>query len=258
MIELEGVGFAYGGAPVLRDVSFSLAAGEHAVLLGANGSGKSTLLRILNALQFPTTGSYRFRGETVTPRLARDRHWGREFRSQVVLLFQDPDAMLFNPTLFDEIAFAPRQLGWPDIGDRVAHWAEQVGLQGRLDDSPLTLSQGQKQRACLAALLILEPTVVLLDEPTGNLDPRSTGWLVDLLRDLDATVVTSTHNLSLAPELGNRALVLGEDHRLLHDGPVGEVVTDRDTLWAANLLHSHRHHHHGAVAHEHFHSHDWD
>jgi cobalt/nickel transport system ATP-binding protein len=257
MIELEGVGFTYDGEPVLHDISFRLAAGEHAVLLGANGSGKSTLLRILNALQFPTTGHYRFRGETVTAKRARDRHWGRDFRSRVVLLFQDPDAMLFNPTLRDEIAFAPRQLGWTDAEERAAHWAAQVGLGERLDASPLTLSQGQKQRACLAALLVLEPEVVLLDEPTGNLDPRSTGWLVDLLRELPATVLTSTHNLSLAPELGSRALVLGEDHRLLRDGPVDEVLTDRDTLWAANLLHRHRHTH-GGVEHEHFHSHDWD
>lgn len=250
------MGFAYGEEAVLREVSLSLTAGEHAVLLGANGSGKSTLLRILNALQFPTEGQYRFRGQAVTAQRARQRDWARDFRQRVVLLFQDPEAMLFNPTLRDEIAFAPRRLGWDHAEERAAHWAEQVGLAPHLDDSPLTLSQGQKQRACLAALLILEPQVLLLDEPTGSLDPRSTGWLVELLRDLTATVVTSTHNLSLAPELGERALILGEDHRLLRDGPVAEILADREALWAANLLHRHRHRH-GDTEHDHLHGHDW-
>lgn len=257
MIELKDISCANGGGTALRDVSLHLGAGEHAVLLGANGSGKSTLLRVLNALQFPDAGEYRFRGQPVTAKGARRREWARDFRQRVVLLFQDPEAMLFNPTLRDEIAFAPRRLGWSDAEERAAHWAERVGLGHCLEASPVTLSQGQKQRACLAALLVLEPEVLLLDEPTGSLDPRSTGWLVDLLRELPATLLTSTHNLSLAPELGDRALVLGEDHRLLRDGPVADVLADRDNLWAANLLHSHRHSHDG-VEHEHFHSHDWD
>ncbi|RQW78706.1 MAG: ABC transporter ATP-binding protein, partial [Geobacter sp.] len=108
-----------------------------------------------------------------------------------------------------------------------------------------------------AALLVLEPDLLLLDEPTAHLDPRSVGWLVDFLSALKVTLVVATHNLSLAPELGERALVLGEDHRLLYDGDLASLLRDQERLIAANLVHTHRHRH-GAVEHRHFHSHDWD
>jgi cobalt/nickel transport system ATP-binding protein len=139
----------------------------------------------------------------------------------------------------------------------VHHWASVAGLEGALDRAPFTLSGGEKQKVCLAALLALEPRLILLDEPTAALDPRSTGWLVDLLQDLEATVITATHNLSMAPELGNRALVLDESHRLVYDGSVDALLADRDRLVAANLAHIHRHRH-GGAEHRHFHIHDWD
>ena len=109
---------------------------------------------------------------------------------------------------------------------------------------------------CLAALLVLEPRVLLLDEPTANMDPRSTGWLIDFLAELDQTTLITTHNLSLAGELGSRCLVLGENHRLIFDGAIRAFLGDRDKLIAANLVHSHRHRH-GGELHAHYHIHDW-
>jgi cobalt/nickel transport system ATP-binding protein len=132
-----------------------------------------------------------------------------------------------------------------------------VGVERHLDRPPFGLSGGEKQKVCLAALLAMEPELLLLDEPAAALDPRSTGWLVDFLAQLPCTVITSTHNLSLAPELGSRALVLGEDHRLLYDGAVEAFLDNRERLLAANLMHIHRHRH-GTVEHRHFHTHDWD
>ncbi|MFA9461579.1 energy-coupling factor ABC transporter ATP-binding protein [Thiohalorhabdus sp. Cl-TMA] len=258
MIELDGVSFRYpGGETALSDVSMRLEAGEKVVLLGANGSGKSTLLRILDALEMPQAGTFRFRGEAVSGRRLRNKAWARDFRRRVVLLFQNPEAMLFNPTVHDEIAFGLRRAGVEGVEERVRSWAHRLDLSRRLSASPLALSQGEKQRTCLAALLVLEPEVLLMDEPTSSLDPRSTGWLVDLLEELPATVVTSTHNLSLAAELGGRALVLGEDHRLISDQPTAETLADTETLYAANLMHTHRHRH-GALEHRHYHLHDWD
>jgi cobalt/nickel transport system ATP-binding protein len=258
MIRLDGIRHDFPDGPrVLDGVSFAVERGEKLVLLGANGSGKSTLLRILSGLVAPTAGEYRYLDRPVTPAALRDREFGRRFRREVVLLFQHPDTMIFNPTVYEEIAFGPRQLGLPDTDARVARWAEVFGLTDYLDRAPFALSGGEKQKVCLAALLALEPQVLLLDEPTAHLDPRSVGWLVDFLVDLKVSLVIATHNLSLAPELGERALVLGEDHRLLYDGDLGLLLNDQDRLVAANLVHTHRHRH-GALEHRHFHVHDWD
>jgi len=257
MLEATDVSHRYGGGEVLSGVSLTLAPGERAVLLGANGTGKSTLLKILDGLIDPAAGTVRYDGRVVDRAALRDPQFHQRFRREVVLLFQNPDTMLFNPTVFDEIAFGPRQLGLDDVDSRVQHWAAALGVTALLDRAPFGLSGGEKQRVCLAALLVLEPRVLLLDEPTANMDPRSTGWLVDFLADLGQTTLVTTHNLSLAGELGDRCLVLGENHRLVYDGHIQEFLGDHARLAAANLVHRHRHRH-GEAEHSHFHAHDWD
>jgi cobalt/nickel transport system ATP-binding protein len=255
---VESLRFAYDArSPVLADVSFSVADGEKVVLLGSNGCGKTTLLRILAALLTGTDGHYRYRGRSLDRRTLRPGDFMRDFRAEVGLLFQNPDAMIFNPTVRDEIAFGPRQLGVPDAETRAEHWARRLGVGSLLDRPPFRLSSGEKQKVCLASLLALEPKLLLLDEPTAYLDPRSTGWLVDFLRELDLTYLITTHNLSLAPELGERTLVLSERGELIYDGPCEALLGDREKLVAANLVHVHRHRH-GDVEHDHFHTHDWE
>jgi len=258
VVEAEGLIYRYSEGGVAVDgFTFTVAEGERVVLLGANGSGKTTLLKLLDGLLFPQQGRYRYGGEVVDRHRLRRRDFRRRFRSEVSLLFQDPEAMLFNPTVFDELAFGPRQLGLDDVEQRVARWAAATEVEPLLARPPVQLSGGEKKRVALATLLVLEPRLLLLDEPTAGLDPRSTGWLIDLLQTLTTTVITTTHNLSLAAELGDRTLLLGEDHRLLADGPLEPLLADHDRLLAANLLHTHRHRHDGEV-HRHYHLHDWD
>jgi len=257
MIEATHIAYRYpDGEPVLKALSFVIEEGEKVVLLGANGSGKTTLLRILNGLLFPQHGSWSYKGEQVTKRKLGGRRWGRQFRQEVVLLFQRPEAMLFNPTVYDEIAFGLRQLGVDHVDARVQHWAAQLEIERQLERPPFQLSGGEKQKVCLAALLALEPQVLLLDEPTANLDARSTGWLIDFLQDLGVTMVATTHNLDLAAELGERVLVLSEIGELIFDGRLDDLLRDEEKLLAANLVHSHRHSH-GKTPHRHFHAHDW-
>ena len=256
MFELADIRFAWPDAPpVLDGVSFSVREGEKLVLLGANGCGKSTLLKLINGLVHGQAGSYRYLKEDVTPARMKSGAWARRFRSEVVLLFQHPEAMLFNPTVRDEIAYGPRQLGLPDAEARAVHWAAALGLLPLLDKAPFALSGGQKQKVALAAILSLEPRALLLDEPTASLDPRASGWLVDFLLDCGKTVVVSTHNLSMAAELGERCLVLGEAGRVLYDGALAGALRDRALLESANLVHRHRHRH-GGVEHAHTHSHE--
>ena len=261
MIAIENLSHSYGAQATLRELSCTIGAGEKIVLLGCNGCGKSTLLKILAGLLAPAGGRVTYEGNDVSPRALRDKVFRRRFRRETGLLFQNPDAMLFNPTVRDEIAFGPRQHDQDDADDRAAHWAEQVGVAPLLARAPWTLSAGQKQLVCLAALLALEPRLLLLDEPTAALDPRSTGWLVDFLQDMEPTLVVATHNLSLASELGERCLVMGEDHTLIHDGDVLALRDNSDVLRRANLVHIHRHRHRGDPAgdaeHRHYHTHDW-
>jgi cobalt/nickel transport system ATP-binding protein len=259
LIATEKLCHRFDERPTLEDVTFGIEPGQKVVLLGSNGCGKSTLLKILAGLLPAGSGRVTYEGRPVGPGYLRRGAFRRRFRREVGLLFQNPDSMLFNPTVRDEIAFGPRQHDLPDAETRTEHWARQVEVDGLLDKAPWTLSAGQKQLVCLAALLVLEPRLLLLDEPTSSLDPRSTGWLVDFLQDLPQTLIVATHNLSLATELGRRCLVLGEDHRLLYDGDVLALREDGDVLRRANLVHTHRHRHLGGdVEHRHYHSHDWD
>ncbi len=257
LIEVERLTHMFEGRTALSDVSFEATAGERLVLLGCNGSGKSTLLALLDGLIDADAGVVRYGGETVNRASLRDDGFRMRFRSEVGLLFQNAGAMLFHPTVADELAFGPRQLGLDDPEDRARIWAERVGVSALTTLPPYRLSEGEQKKVALAAVLSLEPRLLLLDEPTAGLDPRSTGWLVDFLGTLDATIITATHNLSLARELGDRCLVLGEDHTLLHDGDLPSPDRHMDLLRQANLVHSHRHRHEGRE-HSHDHVHDWE
>ncbi len=259
LIEIENLSWSNNRQPAVQDVTFGLEAGEHAVLLGCNGCGKSTLLRLLNGLIHPDSGSIHYDGQQVDRRALANQPFHRRFRHEVGLLFQDPAAMLFHSTVADEIAYGPRQFKLSDPVERARQWATTIGADHLWERTPAELSRGEQQRVALASILVLEPRVLLLDEPTASLDPRSTGWLVDFLMDHTATILTATHNLSLATELGDRALVLGEDHRLHYDGDVLALRDNHEVLLHANLMHTHRHRHRrGDIEHRHYHTHDWD
>ena len=255
--EVAGLALELGGRPVLSDVSFSIRPGERVVLLGVNGCGKTTLLKALDGLVAPSAGTILYGGTPLTPAALDQAAFRRRFRSEVVLLFQNVDAMLFNPTVADEIAFGPRQLGLRDVDARVARWAHAFDVERFLERPPFELSGGEKMRVALAALLAVGPQVLLLDEVTANLDPASSARLVDFLAGLEGvTVVVSTHNLSIAEELGARAILLAPGRPgVCFDGPTAQLAADERLLVEAGLAHRHGHRH-GATEHAHYHVHD--
>jgi cobalt/nickel transport system ATP-binding protein len=260
LFELRDLCFNYDGIPALCGVSLDIAAGERVALLGANGSGKSTLLRLLDGLYSPAQGSIRFEGAPLTPGRLQDDGFALPFRRRVALVFQNPDAQLFNPTVWDEVAFAPLQLQWPEekVIERVDHTLELMRLSALRDRPPYRLSGGEKKRVALASVVVLEPDVLLLDEPTSTLDPRSQSQIIDLIQEWKGTartVITATHQLEIVEDIADRIIVLDEG-RAVADGGTAEILGDPALLLRANLVHAHRHSHSGVThSHPHLHSH---
>jgi cobalt/nickel transport system ATP-binding protein len=258
LFDLQDVHFGYDGFPALRGLSLQIAHGERVALLGANGSGKSTLLRMLDALHFAAKGSVIFDGKPLTPELLQDDAFAFPFRRRVALVFQHPDVQLFNPTVFDEVAFAPLQLQWPKekVLAKVGETLELMGISHLRDRTPYRLSGGEKKRVALASVIVLDPDVLLLDEPTATLDPRSQSQVVDLIQEWKGsskTVITATHQLEIVDDIADRVFVL-EEGRMGASGTPTEILSDRDLLLRANLVHAHRHTH-GTITHSHPHLH---
>jgi len=260
LFDLRDVSFHYQGIPALDGLSLQIQPGERLALLGANGSGKSTLLKIFDALCFPSQGSISFEGQRLTAELLHDDGFSLAFRRRVAMVFQNPDVQLFNPTVFDEVAFAPLQLQWPreKLLAKVDETLAWMGISEIRERPPYRLSGGEKKRVALASVIVLEPDVLLLDEPTATLDPRSQSQVIDLIQQWKGsskTVITATHQLEIVEDIADRILVL-ENGRVTASGIPAEVLANHDLLLRANLVHAHRHAHGTIVhSHPHFHSH---
>lgn len=242
VLSCRGVSFAYlGRFPALDDVSFDVRRGETLGLLGANGSGKSTLLKILDGLLFADAGSYVALGEEITEDTLEDEQFSAAFRARVGFVFQNSEAQVFSPTVREEVAFGPLQLGLArdTVETRVQDALAMLGISELADRAPFQLSGGQQKKVAIASVLSMNPEILLFDEPTAALDPRTQRWFIDVLTELAVagkTVVLATHDLGLAAELCGRCIVFGEDHRIAIDGRTDEVLAARTQLVNANLL----------------------
>jgi cobalt/nickel transport system ATP-binding protein len=256
LFSLRGVRYSYAGRNLALDgIDLDIRAGERLVLLGANGSGKSTLLKLLDGIVAPSSGEMRALGRDVAAVAAGEDAF--RFHREVGLVFQDPDVQLFSATVLDDVAFGPLQLGLPqnEVRARVDEALAAMEIRHLADRAPFELSGGEKKRAAIACVLSLHPDVILLDEPTASLDPRTKWLLVDLVARLGAagrTLVTATHELDIVPIIADRVVVLGEDRRVLADGSPDVILDDRALLVRANLIHEHLHEH-GGLRHSHPH-----
>jgi cobalt/nickel transport system ATP-binding protein len=258
LFECRDVHFEYERVPALRGLTLEIAAAESVALIGANGSGKSTLLRLLDGLCFASRGTVSFCGTTLTPDRLQSDEFALPFRRRVALVFQNPDVQLFNPTVFDEVAFGPAQLRWSkaEILQRVDEALQLMRIEHLRERPPYRLSGGEKKRVALASVIVLDPDVVLLDEPTAALDPRSQSELIDLLQNWKGaarTIITATHQLDVVEDLADRVFVLDEG-TVVASGQSREILADFDLLLRVNLVHAHRHAHNG-VTHSHPHRH---
>ena len=231
VLDVRGLAYAYpDGHQALYGVNLHVHRGERVALLGPNGAGKTTLVLHLNGILEAGAGSVAVSGLPVTkPNLA-------EVRRRVGIVFQDPDDQLFMPTVRDDVAFGPANLGLRGdaLEQRVHEALAKVGMDDYADRPPHHLSFGQRRRVAVATVLAMEPEILVLDEPSSNLDPASRRELADVLRGLDVTVLMVTHDLPYALELCQRSVVLS-DGVVVADGSTYDVLTDEPLMTAHRL-----------------------
>jgi cobalt/nickel transport system ATP-binding protein len=228
--------------PALDGVSLDVRSGERVALLGPNGCGKSTLLKLLDGLIFADSGTFTAFGHPVTEDNLEDEQFSRGFRSRVGFVFQNSDTQVFSPTVREEVAFGCLQLGLSTVetAARVDDVLAMLDIADLADRAPFQLSGGHKKRVAIASVLVMNPDVLLFDEPTAALDPRTQQWLIDLIVELGAagkTIVLATHDLDALDVLANRCLVFAEDHTITRTGTPDEILADHDLLLRANLIH---------------------
>ena len=250
LFECHDIHYAYQGRlPALCGIDLTIEAGMRIALVGANGSGKSTLLSLLDGLVFPQRGTVRFAGRELTETALQDEAFSLDFRRRVGLVFQNPDVQLFCPTVREDIAFGPLQLGIElrTVESRIETLAQDLGLAPLLDRPPHQLSVGEKRKVAFATVLAIEPEVLLLDEPTAGLDPRTTTHLIELLHQAahqGRTIVIATHDLHTIADIADTVHVFGQDKRLVASGAPEAILSDHALLEANNLIHVHPRHTH--------------
>ena len=230
-VEMQGVAFSYpDGHAALHDIDLHVHPGERVALLGPNGAGKTTLILHLNGILTAGEGTVRIGGLDVT------KEHMVEIRRRVGIVFQDPDDQLFMPTVGADVAFGPANLGLTgdSLDTRVTTALRAVGVEALRDRAPHHLSFGERRLVAIATVLAMEPEIVVLDEPTANLDPAGRRELADVLMGLGHTMLLVTHDLPYALQLCPRSVVINGG-RIVADGPTREIMYDHDLMTANRL-----------------------
>jgi len=232
---MQNVQYRYpDGSVALDGINLQVGRGERAVVLGANGAGKSTLLAVMCGVLQPSQGTIRILETKLT------RKTTRRLRASIGLVFQEPDNQLFMPTLWEDVAFGPLNMGLPaeKVQSRVEEALDVVGLADLRDKPPHHLSVGEKKRAAIATVLAMHPKILVLDEPTAHLDPKSRADFIAFLARLHAkgnlTLITATHDVESVPYFADRAYVLSHGY-LVGKGTVAEIFSNPEMLQAAHL-----------------------
>lgn len=241
MIEIKNVYYSYLDIIALNNINLEIKPGEAVVLMGANGCGKSTLLKLMNGIISPERGSYWFDGEEITHKKLQDNKFSKQLHQRIGFVFQNSDTQLFCSSVFEEIAFGPRQMGLDEleVTKRVHDCLKLLNIENFEDRIPYHLSGGEKRKVAIACVMSLNPEVLVLDEPMNGLDPKTQRWLVEFLVKLNKagkTLIISTHNLELVHEISTRAILFNEEHTIVADMSTKELLKDIDLLKKVNLV----------------------
>ncbi len=231
IIEAEDLHYKYpDGTSAIQGVSFRITHGESVAIVGENGAGKSTLLLHLNGYLLPTEGALRIGDYSLTKETLNEVH------RTVGMVFQDPDDQLFMPTVFEDVAFGPMNLGFPadEIKKRVYDALETVGMLHLKDRPPFKLSAGEKRAVAIATVLSMSPNILVMDEPSSHLDPKTRRKLIALLGTFKHTKIIATHDLDMAVDLCERTLIIHKG-KIAADGPTRELMQDEELLEQCSL-----------------------
>lgn len=221
IINLSHISYNYEEVSALNDISLKIYAGELIFFTGPNGCGKSTLFKLLNGLIFPTKGEYYFDNKKIDKNTLQDNISAKSFHKRIGYIFQNPDLQLFNATVYDEIAFGPRQMNLDEeiIHQRVNELLIYLNIQHLQDRPPYHLSGGEQKKVALAAILALNPDVLMIDEPLNGLDNKTRQWFKDFLIDFikaNKTILISTHEQELLSLPHSRIIKFNDEHTILN------------------------------------------
>lgn len=221
IINLSHISYNYEEVSALNDISLEIYAGELIFFTGPNGCGKSTLFKLLNGLIFPTKGEYYFDNKKIDKNTLQDNIFAKNFHKRIGYIFQNPDVQLFNATVYDEIAFGPRQMNLDEeiIHQRVNELLIYLNIQHLQDRPPYHLSGGEQKKVALAAILALNPDVLMIDEPLNGLDNKTRQWFKDFLLDFikaNKTILISTHEQELLSLPHSRIIKFNDKHTILN------------------------------------------
>jgi cobalt/nickel transport system ATP-binding protein len=231
IVDVENLQYSYpDGTAALQGVSFRILHGESVALVGENGAGKSTLLLHLNGSLSPVRGIIRIGDYPLTKQNLT------VVRRSVGMVFQNPDDQLFMPTVFDDVAFGPLNLGasLDEVAQRVSHALTTVGVEHLAKRPPYKLSQGEKRAVSIATVLAMSPDILVMDEPTSGLDPRARSRLIALLGTFRHTKIIATHDLDMAMDICERAIVMHQG-KVVADGPSQKIFQDEALLRSSGL-----------------------
>jgi cobalt/nickel transport system ATP-binding protein len=253
IFELKNVSYQYlKDQEALSDINLIVNEGEIVSIIGSNGSGKSTLLNILCGLIFPNVGTITYKGQEINEKSLHDGLLNRKFRSSVGYIFQNSDAQLFCPTVFDELIFGPLQseMSKENSFQRAEEIMQMLNISHLKDRPVYMLSSGEKKRVAIGAVLTSNPDVLIIDEPMSGLDPKTRSFLIELLFTLNQagkTILIATHHLELVNHFQSRVVVLSEKHTIEKTGSCDEILTDTDLLLRTNLIGEYPHLHEGRI-----------
>lgn len=221
IINLSHISYNYEEVSALNDISLEIYAGELIFFTGPNGCGKSTLFKLLNGLIFPTKGEYYFDNKKIDKNTLQDNLFAKNFHKHIGYIFQNPDVQLFNATVYDEIAFGPRQMNLDEeiIHQRVNELLIYLNIQHLQDRPPYHLSGGEQKKVALAAILALNPDVLMIDEPLNGLDNKTRQWFKEFLIDFikaNKTILISTHEQELLSLPHSRIIKFNDEHTILN------------------------------------------
>lgn len=239
---MKNIYYSYeSGVLALKNVSLEINEGESVAFIGPNGSGKSTIMKLINGLVNPSSGSYSFEGNEITLKKFQNDLFLKSFHKKIGFVFQNSEVQLFCSNVYEEIAFGLRQMNMPEeeVQKRVEDILKLLKVEDLKHRQPYHLSGGEKRKIAIASVLVMNPEVLVFDEPMNGLDPESKRFLKELMMKLNKagkTVLCSTHDFEYVEGVFKRAIVFSKDHTIIRDGDYKEIMEDREFLFNNNII----------------------